>query len=92
MTRCSSTTSTDMAGKPENPRTGRKRLRPVGGEHVYTEANYWSALLWRQLMGTTVLESGLPIQAGLQVYAHCLRGRGGGVAVLAINTKKPPGP
>ena len=43
-------------------------------------------------MVTIVLESGLPIQAGLQVYAHCLRDRGGGVAVLAINTKKPPGP
>ena len=79
-------------GEIGNPRTGRKRLRPVGGEHVYTEANYWGALLWRQLMGTTVLESGLPIQAGVKVYAHWLRGRGGGVAVLAINTKKPPGP
>jgi len=36
--------------------------------------NYWSALLWRKLMSSTVLESGVPIQAGLHVYAHCLRG------------------
>ena len=48
--------------------------------------NYWGALLWRKLMGTTVLESGLPIQAGQQVYAHCLRGTPGGVALLVINT------
>jgi heparanase len=37
-------------------------------------------------MGTTVLESGVPIQAGLHVYAHCLRGTPGGVALLVINT------
>lgn len=47
--------------------------------------NYWGALLWRRLMGTTVLDSGMPIQGGLHVYAHCLRGAPGGVAVLAIN-------
>src|SRR5690242_15456086 len=50
--------------------------------------NYWAALLWRTLMGATVLESGVPIQAGLHVYAHCLRSdhASGGVSVLAINT------
>ena len=51
--------------------------------------NYWAAVLWRTLMGTTVLESGVPIAASLHVYAHCLRGGArGGVAVLAINTDK----
>jgi hypothetical protein len=50
--------------------------------------NYWAALLWRKMMGTTVLESGVPIQAGLHVYAHCLRGTPGGVALLAINTSR----
>jgi hypothetical protein len=50
--------------------------------------NYWGALLWRQLMGTTVLDSGVPIQRGLHVYAHSLRGKPGGVAVLVINTDK----
>jgi hypothetical protein len=48
--------------------------------------NYWGALLWRRLMGTTVLESGVPIGTGLHVYAHCQRGRPGGVSLLIINT------
>ena len=50
--------------------------------------NYWGALLWRRLMGTTVLESGIPIQEGLHVYAHCLRGTPGGIALLAINNNR----
>jgi hypothetical protein len=49
-------------------------------------ANYWGALLWRQLMGNIVLDSGVPIQAGLHVYAHCQRGTSGGVTLLVINT------
>ncbi|MBV9559850.1 MAG: hypothetical protein JOY90_05230 [Bradyrhizobium sp.] len=47
--------------------------------------DYWAALLWRRLMGTTVLEAGAPLVRGLHLYAHCLRGRPGGVALLAIN-------
>lgn len=50
--------------------------------------NYWGALLWRQLMGTTVLDAGVSIQSGLHVYAHCQRGVPGGVAVLVINTDR----
>jgi heparanase 1 len=50
--------------------------------------NYWAALLWRRLMGSTVLDSGLPARAGLHVYAHCLRDAPGGVALLVINTDK----
>jgi hypothetical protein len=46
--------------------------------------NYWIALLWRRLMGTTVLDAG-PSREGLHLYAHCLRGKPGGVAILAIN-------
>src|SRR6202012_2545252 len=29
--------------------------------------NYWGALLWRRLMGTRVLDTGVPIQMGLHV-------------------------
>ena len=29
---------------------------------------------------------GVPVQQGLHVYAHCLRGTPGGVALLLINT------
>ncbi len=47
--------------------------------------NYWAALLWRRLMGTSVLDAGPPVQSGLHVYAHCARGVAGGVALLVIN-------
>jgi hypothetical protein len=50
--------------------------------------NYWGALLWRQLMGTTVLDAGVPLQSGLHVYAHCQRSAPGGVALLVINTNR----
>jgi hypothetical protein len=49
---------------------------------------YWGALLWRQLMGTTVLDAGSPTESGLHVYAHCQKGVPGGVALLAINTDR----
>jgi len=47
--------------------------------------DYWGALLWRQLMGTTVLDAGVSIESGLHVYAHCQRAAPGGVALLVIN-------
>ena len=50
--------------------------------------NYWGALLWRRFMGTTVLDPGVKSEQGLHVYAQCLRGTPGGVALLAINTDK----
>ena len=53
---------------------------------------YWGALLWRKLMGTTVLDSGVPLRAGLHAYAHCLRGTSGGVALLVINTDEAASP
>lgn len=48
---------------------------------------YWGALLWRRLMGRIVLDTGVPIQAGLHVYAHCRRDAPG-VALLVINTDR----
>ena len=51
--------------------------------------NYWGALLWRKLMGTTVLEAGSTAEPDLYLYAHCLRGHGGGgVALMAINADR----
>ena len=50
--------------------------------------NYWAALLWRTLMGTTVLDAGAGTAPGLRVYAHCLRNHPGGVAILAMNTDR----
>jgi hypothetical protein len=46
--------------------------------------NYWAALLWRRLMGPVVLDPGAVSEPGVHLYAHCLRGRPGGVALLAI--------
>ena len=50
--------------------------------------NYWAALLWRKLMGTTVLNPGKSPATDLRLYAHCLRNVPGGVALLAINTSR----
>ena len=47
-------------------------------------ADYWAALLWRKFVGTQVLDAG-PIKPGLHLYAHCLRGRPGGVTLMALN-------
>lgn len=47
--------------------------------------NYWAALLWRRLMGTTVLDAGVGKQPGLHVYAHCARDMPDGIALLVIN-------
>jgi heparanase len=50
--------------------------------------NYWAALLWRKLMGTTVLRPTASPADGLHLYAHCMSGVEGGVTVLAINTDR----
>jgi hypothetical protein len=50
--------------------------------------NYWGAWLWRQLMGTTVLDAGAPLQFGLYIYAHCQRDVPGGVTLLVINNDR----
>jgi len=47
--------------------------------------NYWAALLWHNLMGTTVLDAGASTAPNLHVYAHCLRNSPGGVTLLIIN-------
>jgi heparanase len=60
--------------------------------------NYWAALLWRKLMGTTVLNPGDSPSPQLKLYAHCLRNapgsnnprsnNSGAVALLVINTDR----
>ena len=52
-------------------------------------ASYWTALLWRRLMGAQVLDAG-QIKPGLHLYAHCQRGVAGGVTLLAINLENAP--
>jgi hypothetical protein len=48
--------------------------------------NYWAALLWRRLMGTTVLDAGA--YHGTHLYAHCRREVPGAITLLAINTDR----
>jgi hypothetical protein len=50
--------------------------------------NYWGALLWHRLMGTTVLDAGAATAPDLHVYAHCQPAISGAVTVLAINTSR----
>lgn len=50
--------------------------------------NYWAALLWRKLMGSTVLKLTASSDPNVHLYAQCLRDRPGGVAVLAINADR----
>jgi hypothetical protein len=50
--------------------------------------NYWSALLWHNLMGTTVLDAGTSPVPAVHLYAHCLRDHPGGVSLLAINADR----
>lgn len=57
----------------------------IDEETMTPRPSYWSAVLWRRLMGSTVLDAGVGA-GGVHVYAHCLAGRAGGVALLAINT------
>lgn len=47
--------------------------------------NYWGALLWRRLMGTGVLDTGINNRIGLHAYAQCMGGTPGGVVLLVIN-------
>ena len=50
--------------------------------------NYWAALLWRRLMGATVLDPHASLIPNVYVYAHCLRNHPGGVTLLVINADR----
>src|ERR1700693_4237086 len=50
--------------------------------------NYWAALLWRRLMGATVLDPHTSPIPNVYVYAHCLRNHPGGVTLLIINADR----
>ena len=50
--------------------------------------NYWAALLWRRLMGATVLDPHTSPIPNVYVYAHCLQNHPGGVGLLIINADR----
>ena len=58
----------------------------LGERSFRPRPNYWAALLWRRLMGTTVLDAGA--HHGTHIYAHCRRGVPGAVTLLVINTDR----
>jgi len=60
----------------------------IDGETMKPRPNYWAALLWRRLMGTTVLNPDVPRLQGLHVYAACRPGAPGAVTLLAINNSR----
>jgi len=48
--------------------------------------NYWSAVLWKRLMGPVVLQPGTQANADVRIFAQCTPEGKGGVTVLAMNT------
>ncbi|WP_022681791.1 hypothetical protein [Sphingobium bisphenolivorans] len=62
----------------------------IDGDTLEPRPNYWAAVLWRRLMGTIVLGPPSPTSPDMRLYAHCLRGSSGGVALLALNTGDAP--
>lgn len=58
-------------------------------ENTYApRPNYWAALLWRKLMGETVLNPGPSPAQNLHIYAQCLPDVPGGVTLLVINADR----
>ena len=57
----------------------------IDEETLEPNPNYWAAYLWNRLMGTRVLEAPSSPSEELRLYAHCLKGSNGGVAIAAVN-------
>jgi hypothetical protein len=57
----------------------------IDRERMEPRPIYYAALMWRRLMGPTVLEPRVPVRLGMHVYAHCTPGQKGGVTLVAIN-------
>ena len=62
------------------------REKIAEGYTLAPRPDYWGAVLWRKLMGSTVLDAGRSGSTKVPLYGQCLRGVSGGVALLAINT------
>ena len=60
----------------------------IDEETLEPRPSYWAGVLWRRLMGTTVLNAGTSPAPGVHLFAHCLAGKPGGVALLAVNTDR----
>ncbi len=55
-------------------------------EHGYApRPNYWAAVLWKRVMGATVLAAPASPSPQVRLYAHCLKTGNGGVGIAALN-------
>lgn len=50
--------------------------------------NYWAALLWANLVGTTVYDTHEPIREGVHLYAHSRKDSKEGYVYILINNSK----
>ena len=50
--------------------------------------NYFAVKLWNNLMGTTVYDSGYPVEEGAHVYCHSRKDGKEGAAWLVINNSR----
>ncbi len=55
-------------------------------ETLEPRPDFWASLLWKRVMGETVLDPGLAKDQSLRVYAHCAKSGKGGVSLVALNT------
>jgi hypothetical protein len=62
----------------------------IDQETLEPRPNYWAAVLWNRTMGTTVLDPVTQSAGELRIYAHCMKQKPGGVALVALNTGKEP--
>ncbi|XP_074583370.1 heparanase-like protein 2 [Curcuma longa] len=67
----------------------------IGGNYGLLDSNtfvpnpdYYSALLWHRLMGKGVLSIDVSGSSYLRAYAHCSKGKVGGVSMLLINLSR----
>jgi hypothetical protein len=58
----------------------------MGESTLEPRPDYWAGVLWKRLMGTTVLNPEAQADPAVRVYAQCMRGVPGGVAIVAMNT------
>ncbi len=62
----------------------------IDGETLAPRPNYWAAVLWARLMGPNVLAAPTPTSPDVRIYAQCLRGTLGGVALAVLNLGATP--
>ena len=81
-------TRSSGGGRRDPQHAGRQRLRPPRRRHLRAQTQLLGRAALAQVHGDHGARRRRHERTGLHVYAHCLRGTPGGVALLAINTDK----